>query len=191
MAQRRPLSSRPLDLLYFSFFLIHIPATLLLDCQALYPAWIVPSSIKALPSIYLDFSSDPLIAGAFGHVSGDFVWFKLFLYLEAFFQLPVFVLGAFKLWQDSPSIYPLLVIYGASTATTVVPCLAVLLSTPTTSPETIAAGIHSVTSFQQILLLSSYIPFLLVPLLITVDMAFRLSKFVKAGTAAKAKKKNT
>ncbi|KAI6141748.1 transmembrane protein 6/97 [Pisolithus tinctorius] len=191
MAQRRPLRSRPLDLLYFSFFLIHIPATLLLDCQALYPKWAVPSPIKALPIIYLSFSSDPLIAGVFGYAPGDFAWFKLFLYLEAFFQLPIFVLGAFKLWQDSPSIYPLLIMYGASTATTVLPCLALLLSTPTTSPATVAAGIHSVTSFQRILLLSSYIPFLVIPLLIAVDMAFRLSKLVKVGTATEAKKKNT
>ncbi|KAI6038629.1 transmembrane protein 6/97 [Pisolithus marmoratus] len=191
MAQRSPLSSRPLDLLYFLFFLIHIPATLLLDCQALYPESAVPTSIKALPRIYLDVSADPLIAGVFGHAPGDFTWFKMFLYLEAFFQLPIFVLGAVKLWQDSPSIYPLLVIYGASTATTVLPCLTVLLLTPITSPETIAAGIHSVTSFQRILLLSSYIPFLLIPLLIAVDMAFRLSKLVKAGEAVKAKKKNT
>ncbi|KAL4067390.1 transmembrane protein 6/97 [Scleroderma yunnanense] len=183
------LSSRPLDLLYFSFFLIHIPATLLLDCQAIYPPWAIPTTLQSLPRMYLDFSADPLIAGVLGYAPGDFNWFRSFLYVEAFFQLPVFVLGAFKLWQDSPSIYPLLLIYGASTTTTVLPCLVVLFTTPVTSAETIAAGIHSITPFQQLLLLSSYVPFLLVPLLMTVDMAFRLSKLVQTGTGVAAKKK--
>ncbi|KAG6326814.1 hypothetical protein ID866_12275, partial [Astraeus odoratus] len=107
------------------------------------------------------------------------------------FQLPVFFIGAYKLWKDSPSVYPLLLFYGASTATTVLPCLATLFATPITSAETMAAGVPPFTSFQQLLLLSSYFPFLLIPLMMAVDMAFRLSKFVQAGTLAAAKKKAT
>ena len=91
----------------------------------------------------------------------------------------------------SSSIYPLLLIYGASTTMTVLPCLVVLLSTPITNVETIAAGIHSITPFQQLLLLSSYLPFLLIPLLMTVDMAFRLSNLVPIRTITAAKQKAT
>jgi len=32
-----PLNERPWDLVYTGFFLMHIPATLLLDLQAVYP----------------------------------------------------------------------------------------------------------------------------------------------------------
>jgi len=122
----------------------------------------------------------------------------LLTYPHSFFQLPVFVIGALKLWQGrsaavntscinltcflligSPSIYPLLLMYGASTATAVLPCLAALVKTPITSAETIAAGIHSITPSQQRLLLWSYVPFLLIPLLITVDMAHRLSNLIR------------
>ena len=129
----------------------------------------------------------------------------LLIHPHSFFQLPVFVIGALKLWQGtsvavhtslhqshlligSPSIYPLLLIYGASTATAVLPCLAVLLKTPITSAETIAAGIHSITPFQQRLLLWSYTPFLLIPLLIAVDMACRLSNLIQTGTVSAKKK---
>ncbi|KIM62890.1 hypothetical protein SCLCIDRAFT_1214690 [Scleroderma citrinum Foug A] len=188
MATRKPLSSRPLDLFYFTFFLIHIPATLLLDCQTVFPTWAIPTLLRPLPRMYIDYHADPLIAGVLGYITGDFTWFKTFLYVEVFFQLPVFVIGALKLWQGSPSIYPLLLIYGASTATAVLPCLAVLLKTPITSAETIAAGIHSITPFQQRLLLWSYTPFLLIPLLIAVDMACRLSNLIQTGTVSAKKK---
>ncbi|CAL1715502.1 unnamed protein product [Somion occarium] len=181
----KPLRSRPLDLLYFAFFAIHIPNTLLVDLQALYPSHLLPGSIANLPKLYVNLSSDPLIGGAMGYfgLPDDYVWFKSFLLLEAFFQLPVFVLGLRGLWKGSRSIYLLLLIYGASTTTTLLPCLAVLFSTPITSADTIAAKAVSVTSEQRLLLLSSYIPFLIIPLVMTVDMAFRLHHLAQAAAA--------
>ncbi|KAI0690335.1 transmembrane protein 6/97 [Cytidiella melzeri] len=185
-----PLKKRPLDLIYFLFFAMHIPATLLIDLQALYPARLTPSAIAQLPHLYIAMSKDPLITGAFSN-SDAYVWFKPFLILEAIFQLPIFVLGMRGLLRGSHSIYILLLIYGASTTTTTLPCLAVVLATPTTSAETIAANIASVTVQQRLSLLSSYIPFFLVPLLITVDMAFRVLALVREGelatTAAKTR----
>jgi hypothetical protein len=84
----------------------------------------------------------------------------------------------------SRSIYVLLLIYGASTATTTLPCVAVILNAPITSAETIAANIASITVQQQLLLLVSYVPFFLIPLLITVDMAFRVLALVREGERA-------
>ncbi|KAI0825504.1 transmembrane protein 6/97 [Irpex lacteus] len=179
----KPLKERPLDLLYFLFFAIHIPATLLIDLQALYPPNLTPQWIAQLPQFYITMSKDPLISGAFSG-SDAFVWFRTFLTLEAIFQLPVFVLGMYGLLRGSKSIYILLLIYGASTSTTTLPCIAVVLFTPITSAETIAANVTSITAQQQILLLASYIPFFLVPLLITVDMAFRVLALVREGERA-------
>ena len=79
----------------------------------------------------------------------------------------------------SRSIYVLLLIYGASTATTTLPCITVVLSTPITSAETIAAGIASITVQQRLLLLTSYFPFFLIPLVIPVDMAYRILSLVR------------
>ncbi|TCD69461.1 hypothetical protein EIP91_007587 [Steccherinum ochraceum] len=182
----KPLTSRPLDLLYFIFFSIHIPNTILVDCQALYPRHLVPDGISNLPKMYIDLSNDPLIGPAMGYTTapGAFVWFKSFLLLEGLFQLPVFFLGLRGLWTGSKSIYVLLLIYAASTATTVLPCLAVLLNTPLTTSEVAAADPSAITPSQRLLLLSSYIPFLLIPLLMTVDMAFRVLSLMRAGLAA-------
>ncbi|KAH8103834.1 transmembrane protein 6/97 [Cristinia sonorae] len=188
MAQKS-LTSRPLDLLYFVFFLIHIPNTILVDCQALYPKQLVPDVIANLPKLYVGMSNDPLIGPAMGYFGApeNYVWFKSFLLLEAFFQLPVFLLGLRGLWNGSKSIYVLLLVYAASTTTTVIPCLAVLLNTPLASADTAAKGIIAVTASQRLLLLSSYVPFLLIPLLMTVDMAFRTLSLLRAGLAAQNK----
>ncbi|KAK2463594.1 hypothetical protein APHAL10511_004345 [Amanita phalloides] len=130
---RTPLTSRPLDLLYFCFFLIHVPVTLV------------------------------------GGVSGYCGWFKCFTVLEVVFQL----LGMQGLYNDSRTIYVLLLIYGASTVTT----------TPTTTTSTIAQEMASVTFGQRILLLSSYIPFLLIPLIWwrSPDMASRIYDLIEVG----------
>ncbi|OBZ66680.1 Transmembrane protein 97 [Grifola frondosa] len=180
------LTGRPLDLVYFIFFMIHLPASFLIDLQALYPSSIVPSVVASLPKFYVTMSNDPLIGNALGYFGKNdaYIWFKSFLVLEAFFQVPVFVLGLRGLWKGSRSIYVLLLVYAASTTTTTLPCLAVILSTPVTSASTVAANVFSITSEQRLLLLSSYIPFFLLPLLMTVDMAFRVLKLVKAGSNA-------
>ncbi|KAG1878548.1 transmembrane protein 6/97 [Suillus tomentosus] len=186
-----PITSRPLDLVYFVFFLVHIPATLLIDLQALYPPRLIPHFIRALPRLYIQMSNDPLIGSVLGLLgdSKPFVWFKTFLAVEALFQFPVFILGARGLWRDSRSIYVLLLVYAASTTTTTLPCLSVLLATPTTSAQTIADKIVSVTTFQRSLLLSSYIPFFVIPFIMTIDMASRLSKLVTTGIDAADEKK--
>ncbi|KAG2056720.1 hypothetical protein BDR06DRAFT_909137 [Suillus hirtellus] len=186
-----PITSRPLDLVYFVFFLVHIPATLLIDLQALYPPWLIPYFIRALPRLYIQMSNDPLIGSVLGLLgdSKPFVWFKTFLAVEALFQFPVFILGARGLWRDSRSIYVLLLVYAASTTTTTLPCLSVLLATPTTSAQTIANKIVSVTTFQRSLLLSSYIPFFVIPFIMTIDMAYRLSRLVTTGIDAADEKK--
>ncbi|TFY76901.1 hypothetical protein EWM64_g7109 [Hericium alpestre] len=55
------------------------------------------------------------------------------------------------------------------------------MNTPSTSPETIAAGVQSVTLEQRLMLLSSYVPFFLLPLGMALDMAFRVRALAKEG----------
>ncbi|EPQ56635.1 hypothetical protein GLOTRDRAFT_60011 [Gloeophyllum trabeum ATCC 11539] len=194
MAERISLKSRPLDLVYFLFFLMHIPATLLIDLQAIYPTTMVPKLIAQLPVFYVQMSGDPLIGGGMGYfgTKETYVWFKTFLFLEAIFQLPVFVLGARALYKGNRSIYPLLLIYAASTTTTTLPCLSVILTTPLVqTPSSEALTYVTITPAQRLLLLSSYLPFFLLPLLMTVDMAMRVSSLVKAGLSAETQKKTT
>ncbi|TFK87630.1 hypothetical protein K466DRAFT_522106 [Polyporus arcularius HHB13444] len=179
-ATRVPLAKRPRDLAYFFFFLIHIPTTLLVDAQPLYPQW-VSSFISSLPKYYVDMSNDPLLGSALGYYGEArrqvYNWFRWYLIMEVVFQLPVFLIALRGLWRGSTSIYLLLLIYGASTATTTLACIADVVATPVT-PTPTRTPIVTITSEQQLLLLSSYIPFFLVPFIIAIDMAFRLHKLV-------------
>jgi len=172
-----------MDLIYFIFFVTHIPVTLLIDCQAIWPKQIVPKTLQALPPWYVGMSGDPILGGVMG-INGNesaFAWLRSFIYLEALFQLPVFVLGARGLWRDSPGVYALLALYGASTSTTTLACLATVINTPTTSAATIAQGVFSITLQQRVILLASYVPYFIIPLFVAVDMAFRLQKLASAG----------
>lgn len=60
----------------------------------------------------------------------------------------------------------LLLAYGASTTTTLIPTLTYLLNPSIVSPP--------LSSSELLTLLSSYIPFLLIPLTVTIDMGWRL-----------------
>jgi hypothetical protein len=86
--------------------------------------------------------------------------------------------------SDSPGIYSLLALYGASTCTTTLACIAMIIDVPTTSAATIAQKVVSVTSEQRVLLLWSYVPFFILPLCIGVDMIVRLHKLASAGIRA-------
>ncbi|KAI0308243.1 hypothetical protein B0F90DRAFT_144369 [Multifurca ochricompacta] len=145
-----------------------------------------PQALASHSSWYVSMSGDPLIGGAmgiFGNQS-ELSWFKSFLYLEVLFQLPVFVIGAHGLWRDSRRIYGLLVLYGASTCTTTLACVATVINTPTTSAATIAQQVISITPEQRAMLLSSYVPFFVIPLYLAVDMALRLQKLACVGIRA-------
>ncbi|KAF8909288.1 hypothetical protein CPB84DRAFT_1843085 [Gymnopilus junonius] len=178
---RLPLTARPLDFLYFLFFAIHLPATVMVDLQYFYSPQFVPRFMRALLDMHIEMSRDPLVGGvdgAFGD-SSHLTWFKTFLALEAIFQVPVFLLGLRALYRGSRSIYPLLMIYGASSATTTLACITTVLQTPGATSTTIVQGIASVTAQQRLVLLSSYVPFFLVPFIMAVDITLRVSKLVQ------------
>jgi hypothetical protein len=74
----------------------------------------------------------------------------------------------------------LLLIYGVSSATTTFPCLAVILTTPLATTETVPVGSDMITSAQRLILLACYVPFFVAPLFMTLDMGSRLRRIVRA-----------
>ncbi|GAA5877717.1 hypothetical protein JCM3774_006653 [Rhodotorula dairenensis] len=156
------LSPSARDRIYLIFLAVHIPATLLVDVQALFcaerlsPAWLRKAFLFAA-------QDDPLLQNANAPL---FAWFQAFIILEVLFQVPVFFLGVQGLWKRDASIWPLLAIYGASSSTTTFACLATVLTMPGIKPE------HLVK------LLASYVPFFLVPLAMTVDYGVRLTSLM-------------
>ncbi|GAA5895169.1 hypothetical protein JCM8208_000134 [Rhodotorula glutinis] len=157
-------TQRTQDWAYFAFLAIHIPATLLVDIQALFfaerisPVWLRQLFVFAA-------KEDPLLTNA---TSPLFAWFQSFILLEIIFQLPVFFLGARGLYNHDPTIWPLLAVYGASSSTTTFACIATVLHTP------------GLTHVQLAKLLVSYVPFLLVPLAMAIDFGARLTRVMRA-----------
>lgn len=120
-----------------------------------------------------------------------------FIILEILLQVPVFVVGMRGLWKsasrlpapsslparssrshrlaDTPTIYPLLLLYSSSSATTTLACLATVLSLPSIPPAHMTK------------LLASYTPFFLVPAVMAVDMLGRLSGLVRRAEKGKGK----
>ncbi|KAJ7140277.1 transmembrane protein 6/97 [Mycena crocata] len=174
----KSLTSRPLDLVYFSFFVTHIFASLCIDFQALYPVALVPGFLRQFAEWYIRMSNDPFIKVMFGHGDDPLIWFKSFLFLEVFFQFPTFFIAARGLWNDSQKIYVLMLVYAASTVTTVWPCVMTILATPEPSPAALARGIATLSTDQRAMLLASYVPFCVIPFVMTIDMAFRLHSIV-------------
>ncbi|CAE6419191.1 unnamed protein product [Rhizoctonia solani] len=174
------LNERPLDLLYFIFFVIHIPATLLMDLQAIVPPGALPSFFRIIPEFYLSISGDPLIAGAMGlhGAPTQFTWFRTFIMMEGLFQLPVFFLGLYALKKDSPYTPVLLTLYGSHVTTTVVPVLTTTLATPISANMTNTTPFISLNASQLTILMASYIPFLAVPLAMTIDGTRRMIQVV-------------
>ena len=93
---------------------------------------------------------------------------------------------------DSRSIQPLLLIYGTSAATSTLACIATFLSIPIDNSHhvgtSLAKGIPYPNSAMQTMLLAIYMPYLLVPLMMTIDMAQRIGKAMGRAERSEVKK---
>ncbi|KAK9824196.1 hypothetical protein WJX72_008450 [[Myrmecia] bisecta] len=164
----KSLLSRPLDLLFVIFFVTHIPITLFVDSQAVLPSSWYPSLAKELNTWYLTEYNDPLM----GEMPP---WFKALVWNEVFIQLPFFFVGAYafaagKAWIRKPAI-----VYGLTTATTLVPILGEFILSPK-------------TDFARWTLVAFYIPYLIVPLMIGIKMLFVEQPFARSMPVPRKKK---
>nr|ODN88626.1 hypothetical protein L203_02636 [Cryptococcus depauperatus CBS 7841] len=169
-------TGRKLDKLWFAFFAFHLPISLLLDLQPIYPSSLVPAPLKSFLLWSANLTRDPILLGA---ASGDpmFAWLKCFLWLEGTVQVPCFILGLWGLWNNDKRIYPVLLFYGASTSTTLFPCLQTILRVEAFPPHTTAETMN---------LLAEYVPFLLLPLGLAIDMGLRIVKIIAAAEGRKS-----
>jgi len=163
---------RTLDKIYLFYFLLIIPISLLIDVQEFWEPYLpVPPALKAVKEDWIVQGNDFLFRGDWsGPV--ETAWFRSFLYLELFFQLPTFFLASYGLYFRIPATRILILAYGASTSTTVIACLSTIYA------ATQKGAVVQVTSTQLPKLLAGYLPFLVLPLLMTVDSALVLSKLL-------------
>ena len=131
----------------------HIPATLMMDSQALLPPAVVPGFMRQLLDFHVRTNHDPLMAD-------PPAWFKSFILFELLFQLPFFFIGFKAFYKRRNWIRIPGVVYGAHTATTLIPILAEILHPATVFPDEAARW----------RLFFIYLPYLLVP----ASMAYAL-----------------
>ncbi|KAF9326690.1 hypothetical protein BG006_009905 [Podila minutissima] len=177
-SHRVPLTARPKDLAMFVYFLVHIPATVLMDVVPLYPSFI-QALIKPLMDLqvwYVENLRDPLMADR------ELIWFNTFLHMEALIQLPIFIYAAWALYNNKRSVALLICVYAAHVITTVIPCLTtVALGKSTDFP-------FDVSSNQRTILLSMYSPWFFFPLWMLVECFGRVRSYEQAGISSKKTK---
>ncbi|KAI9311653.1 transmembrane protein 6/97 [Dichotomocladium elegans] len=165
------LLSRPLDLLYFGYFASHIPVTLLVDLQSLYPKDWIPQVLQDVLAWYLALYKDPILAPP-----TPFLWFQSFVLCEALLQLPFFFVACYGLSKNSSSIRLPMIVYGAHVATTVIPCIA----------ETVFNQHFELTQMERLTLCGFYLPYFIIPCIMMIDSYRRVSKALMAKKTSKS-----
>lgn len=160
---------------FLVFFASHIPITLMIDCQALLPEALYPQTLRNLLDLYANFVQDPLMTRP--TFAGP--WFQSFVIGELLFQLPFFI-TAVRMMRCEKQTWPdwfrtACLIYGAHTATTLIPILAIIIFNPES------------TVLHKFMALSVYLPYLLFPLWLTLLAAMDNTKTTTVATTNKSK----
>lgn len=100
------------------------------------------------------------------------------LFSEFVLQVPAFVVGLYVFWSNDPRGYPLLIAYGAIACFTTLQCIAMV----TMGEERVHLAPENLS-----FILQNYIPFMLFPGVIMLDMLARTTRRMHATTPAHAK----
>lgn len=155
---------RFLDVVFFLYYLTHIPIALFVDFQSVVPQEYYPAPLVNLKTWYCREFRDPLMMD-------PPAWFKTFCLCEVFVQFPFFFVGLYAYakgaakakWIRIPAI-----IYSTHVATTLITIFYHTLTydfsgSPHPGPRNLA---------ERFTLLSVYSPYLIVPLLNLADACF-------------------
>lgn len=135
------------------FFVTHIFATVMIDGQRSFLAFLYPDALQAALTQYTSTFHDPLMSKALG----ELLWFQSLICCEIIVQLPFFFLACYYFGQSSLTSYPkwfryYCIIYGAHTSTTMAPILTTLIST------------DEISENERYILFAFYTPYLIFPL---------------------------
>ncbi|PVF94938.1 hypothetical protein CPB86DRAFT_712262 [Serendipita vermifera] len=185
---------RPVDLIYFIYFMIHLTATVLVDLAPLYPAGIIPGVVDQFIKNYRQTSNDPWMYATWDMVDRPFewIWMKFFMYMEIFIQFPTFTLGGLALLRDDKRFYPLLLIYGVHGSITAAAHLFTVLGAPSQNDPNIDPNLRqfAMTDKQRMDVAVPFLMFLGIPLVMIFDTSIRMLNLMRPGiAAAKAKEK--
>lgn len=129
LTRPKTLTERPLDVLYLTYFGIHLLASIAIDAQLTYPPYsqrLFPESLRKVLQDYLITSQDPFLLAAAAK-SPSHVWFRVLLASETVFQIPCFMIAIWGLLNDNRRTYPLMVAYGTLAASSTLQCICSIL----------------------------------------------------------------
>ena len=131
---------------FLCFFISHIPITILIDGQAFFPRHYYPQILQDVVDWYAITFKDKLMT----HPTD--IWFSSLVAIEILFQLPFFFYAVSVMLKRMNINKNLSIIYGSSTATTLIPIFACILTDEDT------------TIREKSVLLSFYLPYFIFPL---------------------------
>lgn len=153
-----------IDLIFVSYFIIHIPIFLFFDSQAIMPNWIYPKPILELMDWYKGDFRDPLMAD-------PPAWFQSFIVCEGVFQLPFFFVAAYAYWKGVSQcrwIRLPVIVYSSHLITV----LFAILYHVNTQDFSQSAYPGPRTVWERMKLSAIYFPFFAVPFTLLVDAAY-------------------
>ncbi|KAL9621276.1 MAG: hypothetical protein Q9160_004297 [Pyrenula sp. 1 TL-2023] len=156
---RRPLSTRPLDALYLTFFLIHIPIMLLVDLVPFYPSAVVPGFVTSLRRYYVETYRDRFFMEGMAPR-----WFWFYMGVEGVYGLPVSCWAGWAVWRDHPLVPLHLLIWAVQVGMTTATCVVDFMSW------------EGYTTKEKLGLAQLYVPYLALAALIGTDMFLRIKK---------------
>ena len=132
---------------FLCFFISHIPITLLIDGQAFFPRHYYPQILQDVVDWYAATFKDKLMTHPVVQP-----WFSSLVAIEILFQLPFFFYAVSAMLKRKDINKNLSIMYGSSTATTLIPIFACILTDEKT------------TILEKAVLLSFYLPYFFFPL---------------------------
>ncbi|KAL3856443.1 hypothetical protein ACJMK2_011200 [Sinanodonta woodiana] len=155
---------RLLDIVFFIYFVTHIPICIFIDAQAVLPKWIYPDQLLSMMEWYTKELRDPMMADPPS-------WFRSFCLCELFLQLPFFFPAAYVYWKGAagnkwfriPAI-----VYSTHVATTVIAIEYYIMMTDFS--QSLHPGPRDLR--ERMWLGVIYFPYLLIPVLILLDSLF-------------------
>ncbi|EXX71258.1 hypothetical protein RhiirA5_272897 [Rhizophagus irregularis] len=150
------ITSRPLDLIFFVYFVTHIFPTIFLDSYLVLSP-LAPNFLKSINQWYTENFNDPFFVNSP-------IWFKGFAHIEFLIHLPFFFYVSIGLWKDTATIRLPMLIYSSHVTTTTFTCLVELLFNE-----------HGgLTNSQRNLLIFFYFPYFLIPLVCMINSFNRI-----------------
>ncbi|CAL1544482.1 unnamed protein product [Lymnaea stagnalis] len=163
---------RKIDYLFFVYFVMQIPTTILFDTQGVYSASLYPGWLKAVREHYLETYRDPFLADAWKHP-----WYLSICLVEHMIEIPFFFWAATCYYYGAlnrPNILIPSIIYAVHTITAVLGVWAMALGAEFNQAQALAPR----NLGERLTLCSAYAPFFFIPLINVLD-SWRLSLKVK------------